>query len=60
MGERTAPLDHLAQAVVQGLDGIGGIDHLADRRWVIEERREALPGGGYGGVLLTPLLREVA
>lgn len=62
MGKRTAALDHLAQAVVQGFDGVGGIDHLADCRRVIKERREArpvfLPGRRDGGILRTPLLRE--
>jgi hypothetical protein len=37
--ECSRPLDPLAQVVVQGLDGIGGIDHLADCR---RERAETV------------------
>jgi len=41
--EGAAPLDDLAQAVVQRLNRIGGVNHITDRRRVIEERCQTLP-----------------
>ena len=43
VGESAPPLDDFAQAVVQRFDRIGGVDHLADRRRIVEERRQTLP-----------------
>src|SRR5437773_11832335 len=39
-----AGLDDLAQATVQRLDRVGGVDHLADARSEREERHDVFPG----------------
>ena len=44
LGKVAAVLDDLAVLVVQRLDGVGGVDDLADRRGELEERDEPLPG----------------
>ena len=36
-------LGNLAQAHVDGLDGAGGVDHLADFRWVVEKGMRRAP-----------------
>src|SRR5512144_971112 len=41
--EAAARLDHLAQASMQTLHGIGGVDHLADGRREGEERHDVVP-----------------
>jgi F-type H+-transporting ATPase subunit b len=46
--QAAARLDDLAQRPMQRLDGIGGVDHLADARCKREERHHVLPGSAPG------------
>src|SRR5512144_3357851 len=41
--EAAARLDHLAQASMQALHGVRGVDHLADGRREGEERHDVVP-----------------
>ncbi len=47
--EMPESLDDLAQPGIDALDGIGRIDHLADRRRECKERNHAIPGQAPGG-----------
>src|SRR2546429_8755009 len=44
VGKTATGLDDLAQAAVQRLDCVGGVDHLADARSEREERHDVFPG----------------
>lgn len=41
--EKLPVLGRLSDYAVQRLNGIGGIDHLADRRWLFEQRDQIIP-----------------
>ena len=41
--ESAPVLGNLAQAHVDGLNGVGGVDHLANFRWIVEKGNEACP-----------------
>src|SRR3954466_7192659 len=62
VGEVAAGLDRFADLAVHGLDGVGGVDHAAQRLGQREERDDVFPvlapGGGDHWVLATPFLVE--
>ena len=43
MGEGPSPLDDLPQTVIQRLNGIGSVDHLANLGRIAKKWRQALP-----------------
>ena len=46
--ERAAIFGQLAEAHIDRLDRVGRVDNLADFRWVVEERDQALPVAALG------------
>src|ERR1700756_1795228 len=58
-----AGLDDLAQATVQRLDCVGGVDHLADARSEREERHDVFPGAAPSladrWIALAPFILEL-
>src|SRR5262249_53781610 len=63
VGEVAAVFDDLAELEVDGLDGVGGVDHFADGGVEFQERDElvpgALPGGDHPGGLLCEFAAQV-
>lgn len=55
-------LDHLTQRAIEGFNGIGGVDHFANRHGVVKDGNDSLPVShpdlADSGILLIPLVRE--
>ena len=61
--ERAAIFGQLAEAQIDRLNGVGRVDHIADFRWVVDERDQALPVAAPGlpdrQVLRIPFVLEL-